>query len=156
MKRSDWVILRSTIADELASCAKIKLVWSSRKSSQAVNFVAERSFWSQTYCNDIAAPDPLPGRCRRPVSVRSAIRRSQLCRKQKSRQWIPNKTLLLTLYLCLDFLQLGLGIRCSVQNFGFQITWIYLDFSFIVQTDQLNSGMSVLTDQSKIFALRKI
>jgi hypothetical protein len=58
MKRSDWMISRSTIADELATCAKIKLVWSSRKPSQAVNFVAETSFWSQTYCNDIAAPTP--------------------------------------------------------------------------------------------------
>jgi hypothetical protein len=75
MKRSDWMMLRSTIADELATCAKIKLVRSSRKPSQAVDFVAEWSFWSQTY--DIAAPDPLPRRCRRPVSFRSAIRHSQ-------------------------------------------------------------------------------
>jgi hypothetical protein len=43
---------------------------------QAVNFVAEWSFWSQTYCNDIAAS---------PFDRRLCVRkRSQLYRKLKS------------------------------------------------------------------------
>jgi hypothetical protein len=56
MKRSDWMILRSTIAGDLRENQTGLIFAQAIASSECCRW--NGSFWSQTYCNDIAALDP--------------------------------------------------------------------------------------------------